>query len=184
MRHIVLTLVALVAAATVAAQSTEEVKRRLALSPGKVVVVEQAEAAAAVKAVDSKAKRETVAGYTILLFSDNSPLARENAFKAKEAFEHNFRDTALTMYYESPSFYVTAGAYLTMEEAVIELNRFRQIFPKAIVQSKELEVEQFTKIEGLHDKPRRGEESRIAADTTATATEVDSLVGKVFEPVQ
>ena len=146
--------------------------------------VEQAEAAAAVKAVDGRAKREKVAGYTILLFSDNSPLARENAFKAKEAFEHNFRDTKLTMYYESPSFYVTAGAYLTMEEAVIELNRFRQIFPKAIVQSKELEVEQFTKIEGLHDKPRRSEESRIEADTTATEPEVDSLVGKIFEPVQ
>ena len=176
--------IALVAAGTVAAQSTEQVRHRLAKAPGEVVVVEQAEAAAAVKAVDGRAKREKVAGYTILLFSDNSPLARENAFKAKEAFEHNFRDTKLTMYYESPSFYVTAGAYLTMEEAVIELNRFRQIFPKAIVQSKELEVEQFTKIEGLHDKPRRGEETRIAADTTATEPEVDSLVGKVFEPVQ
>lgn len=177
-------LIALVAAGTVAAQSTEQVRHRLAKAPGEVVVVEQAEAATAVKAVDGRAKREKVSGYTILLFSDNSPLARENAFKAKAAFEHNFRDTKLTMYYESPSFYVTAGAYLTMEEAVIELNRFRQIFPKAIVQSKELEVQQFTKIEGLRDKPRRSEESRIEADTTATEPEVDSLVGKVFEPVQ
>lgn len=166
------------------AQNIEQVKQRLAQKPGAVVVVEQADAATAVRAVDGKAKREKVQGYTILLFSDNSPLARENAFKAKEAFEHNFRDTQLTMYYESPSFYVTAGAYLTMEEAVIELNRFRTIFPKAIVQSKELEVMTFTEVEGLHDKPTQDEEPRVKADSMVAEPTIDSLVGRVFVPLQ
>jgi hypothetical protein len=163
------------------AQTTERVKQRLASSPAEVTIVEQDEAAAAVRAIDQRAKREKVYGYTILLFSDNSPQARENAFKAKEAFEHNFRDTKLVMFYESPSFYVTAGSYLTMEEAVIELNRFRQIFPKAIVQSKELEVKTFTKVEGPRDRVKHDEIVEQIDSTTTTAV-VDSLVGKVFVP--
>ena len=168
----------------VSAQSISAMKSRLSVGNNKVAVVEQSDVSESVRQVESRARRTKVNGYTILILSDNSSRARENAVEAKEKFEEHFPDIEVQMYYESPSFYVTAGAYLTMEEAVIELNRFRQIFPKAIVQSKELEVEQFTKIEGLHDKPRRSEESRIEADTTATEPEVDSLVGKVFEPVQ
>ena len=63
--------------------------------------------------------------------------------KAKETFEENFPETKVEMYYESPSFYVTAGRYLTKEEAIIELWRFRSVFPKAITQSREMDISEF-----------------------------------------
>ena len=84
-----------------------------------------------------------MSGYTILILSDNSQTARENANKAKELFEENFKDTKVKMYYESPSFYVSAGHYLTKEEAIIELWRFRSVFPKAITQSREIDITEF-----------------------------------------
>jgi hypothetical protein len=47
------------------------------------------------------------------------------------------------MYYQSPSFYVAAGEYLTKEEAIIEMMRFRTIFPKAITQMREMDITDF-----------------------------------------
>ena len=52
-------------------------------------------------------------------------------------------DTEVKMYYESPSFYVSAGHYLTKEEAIIEMMRFRSVFPKAIAQSREMDIMDF-----------------------------------------
>ena len=75
--------------------------------------------------------------------SDNSETARENANKAKETFEENFPETKVKMYYESPSFYVSAGSYLTKEEAIIEMMRFRSVFPKAIAQNREMDITDF-----------------------------------------
>ena len=84
-----------------------------------------------------------VNGYTILLLSDNSSRARENAVEAKTKFEENFPDIEVQMYYESPSFYVAAGRYMTKEEAIIEMMRFRAVFPKAIAQNREMELADF-----------------------------------------
>ena len=78
-----------------------------------------------------------------MILADNSQTARENANKAKELFEENFKDPKVKMYYESPSFYVSAGQYLTKEEAIIELWRFRSVFPKAITQSREIDISEF-----------------------------------------
>lgn len=125
------------------AQNIAGVKSRLAVGENQVTVVEQSDAASAVRAVEQRPKRTKVNGYTILLLSDNSHMARENAVKAKELFEENFAGIEVEMYYESPSFYVTAGRYLTKEEAIIELWRFRSVFPKAITQSREMEIDDF-----------------------------------------
>ena len=125
------------------AQSVAGVRSRLAVGANKVTIVEQSDAAATVKAVEQRPKRTKVNGYTVLILSDNSRTARENAVKAKETFEENFPETKVEMYYESPSFYVTAGRYLTKEEAIIELWRFRSVFPKAITQSRELDINEF-----------------------------------------
>lgn len=125
------------------AQNIAGVKSRLAVGENSVTVIEQSDAASAVRAVEQRPKRTKVNGYTILLLSDNSHVARENAVKAKELFEESFPGIAVEMYYQSPSFYVTAGSYLTKEEAIIELWRFRSVFPKAITQSREMEIEDF-----------------------------------------
>lgn len=129
--------------AEASAQSVAGVRSRLAVGANKVTIVEQSEAAAAVRTVEQRPKRTKVNGFTVLILSDNSRTARENAVKAKETFEENFPETKVEMYYESPSFYVTAGRYLTKEEAIIELWRFRSVFPKAITQSREMDIEEF-----------------------------------------
>ena len=132
-----------VLAADASAQSVSAMKSRLAVGGNKVTVVEQSEVSESVRQVESRPRRTKVNGYTILLLSDNSSRARENAVEAKEKFEENFPDIEVQMYYQSPSFYVAAGEYLTKEEAIIEMMRFRTIFPKAITQMREMDITDF-----------------------------------------
>lgn len=186
-RILFLTIVTLVGLCGVAeAQSIQHVKQRMGATQGVVNVVEQPDAETVVKAVEGRTHRTHVQGYTILLFSDNSPVARENAFKAKEAFELNFRGKELEMFYESPSFYVTTGAYITMEEAVVELNVFRSIFPKAILQTKEFELKEFAAKRDISIRElRRQAQQSPKLDTLAVDSQqmvIDTLVGRVFQP--
>ena len=128
---------------SVAAQSVSAMKSRLSVGNNKVAIVEQSDVSESVRTVEMRPKRTKVTGYTILILSDNSHTARENAVEAKTKFEENFPETEVKMYYESPSFYVSAGHYLTKEEAIIEMMRFRAIFPKAIAQSREMDITEF-----------------------------------------
>ena len=140
---IFLTVIAAVVALDGSAQNIAAKKSRLATGANGVTVVEQSEVSDAVRSVESRAKRTKVNGYTILILSDNSSRARENAVEAKDTFEENFPETEVKMYYESPSFYVSAGHYLTKEEAIIEMMRFRSVFPKAIAQNREMDITDF-----------------------------------------
>ena len=128
---------------SVSAQSVAAMKSRLSVGNNKVAIVEQSDVSESVRTVEMRPKRTKVTGYTILILSDNSHTARENANEAKTKFEESFPDTEVKMYYESPSFYVSAGHYLTKEEAIIEMMRFRSVFPKAIAQSREMEIMDF-----------------------------------------
>ena len=101
---IFLTVIAAVVALDGSAQNLAAKKSRLATGANGVTVVEQSEVADAVRSVESRAKRTKVNGYTILILSDNSSRARENAVEAKDTFEENFPETEVKMYYESPSF--------------------------------------------------------------------------------
>jgi hypothetical protein len=146
MKKIVLLLLAVVAWSwndEVSAQNIAAVKSRLATGKNPVSVVEQSDASMAVRTIEQKPKREKVTGYTILLLSDNSHQAREKAVAARDLFRDTFVGVNVEMYYESPSFYVTAGRYLTKEEAIIELWRFRAVFPKAITQNREFDITDF-----------------------------------------
>ena len=140
---IFLTVIAAVVALDGSAQNIAAKKSRLATGANGVTVVEQSEVSDAVRSVESRAKRTKVNGYTILILSDNSSRARENAVEAKDTFEENFPETEVKMYYETPSFYVTAGSYLTKEEAIIKMMRFRSVFPKAIAQNREMDITDF-----------------------------------------
>lgn len=143
MKLLLTILVLAFSSCAVSAQEIGGMRARLASGRDRVTVTEQGDAAQAIRSVEQRAKRTKVNGYTILILSDNSQQARENATKAKQTFEENFPDTEVRMYYESPSFYVTAGRYLTKEEAIIELWRIRSVFPKAISQSREMDIEDF-----------------------------------------
>ena len=125
------------------AQNVAAAKERMATGTNSVTVVEKGDVEKTVRSVEARPKRTKVSGYTILILSDNSQTARENANKAKQTFEETFPDVKVEMYYQSPSFYVAAGRYLTKEEAIIELWRFRTVFPKAITQSREVDISEF-----------------------------------------
>ena len=146
MKHfakIVLVAIFVALSGSASAQSVAAMKSRLAQGDNKVSVVEQSDVSESVRQVEGRARRTKVNGYTILLLSDNSSRARENAVEAKTKFEENFPDIEVQMYYESPSFYVAAGRYMTKEEAIIEMMRFRAVFPKAIAQNREMELADF-----------------------------------------
>lgn len=144
MKRLILTAVIVLAASfATSAQNVAAMKNRLSLGASPVTVTEQSDVAQAVRTVEQRPARTKVNGYTILILSDNSQTARENANKAKETFEENFPDIDVEMYYQSPSFYVSAGRYLTKEEAIIELWRFRAVFPKAITQNREFDITDF-----------------------------------------
>ena len=136
-------IIALATSFAASAQNISAMKNRLASGANPVTVTEQADVMQTVRSVEQRPARTKVNGFTILILSDNSQTARENANKAKETFEETFPDTKVEMYYESPSFYVAAGRYLSKEEAIIELWRFRTVFPKAITQSREFGIEEF-----------------------------------------
>lgn len=143
MKRLILTIVLLGVAMLTSAQNVAAVKERLATGANAVTVTEKGDVEQTVRSVEARPKRTKVNGYTILILSDNSQTARENANKAKQTFEENFPDVKVEMYYQSPSFYVTAGRYLTKEEAILELWRFRTVFPKAITQSREVDISEF-----------------------------------------
>ena len=146
MKKILLILVLAVAASwshDAQAQNIAAMKNRLSLGENPVSVTEQSDASATVRAIEQRPKRTKLSGYTILLLADNSHQAREKAVEARDLFLNTFPDIEVEMYYESPSFYVTAGRYLTKEEAIIELWRFRSLFPKAITQSREMDISDF-----------------------------------------
>ncbi|MBO5894033.1 MAG: hypothetical protein J6Q31_07215 [Alistipes sp.] len=143
MKKLILTIVLLGVAMLTSAQNVAAVKERLAAGANAVTVTEKGDVEQTVRSVEARPKRTKVNGYTILILSDNSQTARENANKAKQTFEENFPDVKVEMYYQSPSFYVAAGRYLTKEEAILELWRFRTVFPKAIIQSREVDISEF-----------------------------------------
>lgn len=143
MLKILLLAIATVAAVEGSAQNIAAKKSRLASGESRVTVVEQSEVAESVRSVEARPKRTKLNGYTILILSDNTSRARENAVEAKDTFEEHFPETEVEMYYESPSFYVSAGSYMTKEEAIIEMMRFRSVFPKAIAQNREMDIEDF-----------------------------------------
>lgn len=173
MKKIVLLLLAVVAWSLndeVSAQNIAAVKSRLAAGDNPVSVVEQSDASMAVRTIEQKPKRGKVTGYTILLLSDNSHQAREKAVAARDLFRNTFVGVNVEMYYESPSFYVTAGRYLTKEEAIIELWRFRSVFPKAIVQSRTMPITDFIEV----PKPIRPEPpvEAVMADSVKVVNDV------------
>ena len=84
---------------SVAAQSVSAMKSRLSVGNNKVAIVEQSDVSESVRTVEMRPKRTKVTGYTILILSDNSHTARENAVEAKTKFEENFPETEVKMYY-------------------------------------------------------------------------------------
>lgn len=136
MKRTLLILWAMLAAATLRAQTLDDFKRQLAqpaFDGARIEVTEHGDAAAAMARAAEAVSQRTFSGWRISLFFGNSPSARAEAARVKEEFETAFPGDWVDISYENPYFKVTAGACATSEEAIILLERYRKVFPKAFL---------------------------------------------------
>lgn len=174
MRKIFLIITLLAAAtAVVSAQSVSRVKSRLAESSaagGRITVAEDESTAAAVRQSDLRGKPTSVKGYRVVIFFDNGQYASDKAKAVMHSFCEKFPSINAYMVYENPYFKVSVGDCLTMEEAVILMNRVSGAFPTAFPKSEEIELSELTDV-----KPERGE----SADSSADSAAADSMTTAV-----
>lgn len=132
-------LIALVLAASLpaAAQDIALMRERLAqpspASSSTVKVVEDSAAAEAVRRYDQTAKPERIAGYRIRIFFDNGQNARTQALETEARFKSEFPGIPTFLAYENPSYIVTVGNCMTIDEALMLWNRVRKSFTTAFL---------------------------------------------------
>ncbi len=76
-------------------------------------------------------KRVEMQGYRIGIFFDNSATARLRATEVVQQCDSLLGDLKTTMSYDNPYFKVSTGYCLSQEEAVMQLHRVQQHFPRA-----------------------------------------------------
>lgn len=147
-RNLLLVPMLLLGAATLRAQSLDAFKERLAapvpsraaFGPAAVKVAEYGDAAEAVRAAARQNARQRFKGYRVCVFLDNGPEARAQAQAAETLFRERFPEIPVHLFYEKLYFKVTAGNCVTAEEAILLMERVRELFPKAFIKSEDLTV--------------------------------------------
>lgn len=182
MRKIVLIFIVLAAAtAAVSAQSVSRVRSRLSemsASGGRITVVEDASAAAAMRQSDLRVKQTKVKGYRVVIFFDNGQYASDKAKSVMTSFRERFPSINAYMVYENPYFKVSVGDCLTMEEAVILMNRVSGAFPKAFPKSEDIKLADLTDVKSESDvaaEPSDGQPSELPS--SAADEDVESPKG-------
>ena len=153
MRKILIFAVALFVCSSVSAQKIEDFKARLAEQVinasigmvGEVVVHEVGTAAEVVRTSDATKKVESVKGFRIVIFFDNSSTARAKAEEAIMNFNLLYPDVHSHMDYENPYFKVLVGGCITSEEAIVLLGRIKHNFPKAYITREDIKLEELTR---------------------------------------
>jgi len=168
MRNIFLITILLAAfAAEASAQSVSRVRSRLAemsAAGGCVTVSEDESTAAAVRQSDLRVKPSKVRGYRVVIFFDNGQYASDKAKAVMDSFTEKFPSVNAYMTYENPYFKVSVGDCLTMEEAVILMNRVGDAFPTAFPKSEDIGLDELVDV-----KPERSGQSSSADDSPADA---------------
>ncbi|MFI3263057.1 MAG: hypothetical protein R3Y26_09145 [Rikenellaceae bacterium] len=95
---------------------------------------------------------KTIKAYSVRIFFDNSQNARKGSEEAKKLFKKLYPDTYILDEYTAPYFKVTAGKFLTHEEAIILWGNILSDFPNAFVVNNYLPIEEFTNSSVLRDK--------------------------------
>lgn len=146
MRYIVF-IFALCLSLSASAQSVEQVKRELVRSSkegGSVVVIEGEGVHDAVKVVESQRRSREVSGFRIVIFSDNSQYAGDNATTLLQEFKSLYPHINAYLVYESPYFKVSVGDCLSMEEAQILMAKILGNYPKAFPRRENIALEALT----------------------------------------
>lgn len=88
--------------------------------------------------------RKTIRGYCVRIFFDNSQNARNESQKAMDKFKKMYPETFVQNEYTAPYFKVTAGNFLTHEEAIVLWANISREFPSSFVVSKSNLLNKFT----------------------------------------
>lgn len=75
----------------------------------------------------------SIRGYRIRIFFDNSQSARSSAQQVQEQFKGLYPSIPCNLIYENPYFKVTVGNCLSMEEAIMLWNKVSKSFEKAFI---------------------------------------------------
>ncbi len=113
------------------------------LSAQQLTVRKSEKAAEALSIIDSLPRNTSVQGYRIGLFFDNGQEARTKATLMRDTFVANFPTEPVYMVYQSPYYKVSAGDYLTEEEAIVSFEKIRKVFPNAYVMREVMEITHF-----------------------------------------
>ncbi|MFI3268366.1 MAG: hypothetical protein R3Y51_06590 [Rikenellaceae bacterium] len=95
---------------------------------------------------------KTIKAYSVRIFFDNSQDARSGSEKAKKKFKELYPDTYVFDEYTAPYFKVTAGKFLTHEEAIILWGNILSEFPNAFVVNNYLPLSEFTNSKVLKEQ--------------------------------
>lgn len=140
-------VVALCIGFTVSAQSVEQMKRGLLNATeqaGSVVVVEGEGVRDAVYTVEAQRRAKEIAGFRIVIFSDNGQYAGDNADSVLQEFKSLYPQINAYLVYESPYFKVSVGDCLSMEEAQILMAKILGNYPKAFPRRESIALEALT----------------------------------------
>ena len=145
-------LLALLLSFPAAGQGIGTFKARLA-RPGEstdavVTVREYGSAVEAVRRYDNSDRPTEIPGYRIRIFFDNGQNARSEALATQERFRSEFPGIPTFLVYENPSYIVTVGNCITIDEALMLWDRV------------------------LREEPVPVPESGLQADTVAAVTRV------------
>ncbi len=96
-----------------------------------ISINEDESARSALRPFEVREASESLNGYRVGVYFDNSSHARSGAESVMQRCDSLLGDIPATMTYDNPYFKVSVGYSTTEEEAVIMLNRVQRYFPKA-----------------------------------------------------
>lgn len=144
---------AIVMSQVASGQEIADFKARLAMpndkSDATVEVREFGTAAEAVMLYDNAAKPEEIDGYRIRIFFDNGQNARSEAMATQERFRSEFPGIPTFLVYENPSYIVTVGNCVSMDEALMLWDRVRRSFNTAFLWRGKIPVKEILRREEI-----------------------------------
>jgi len=121
---------------TAEGQSVAVMRGRLAgpaADGANVTIREHDSARHVVGACDNAARDGKVQGYRVRIYFGNGQNARQEAMETQSRFRTEFPGVPTYLVYENPSFMVTVGNCVTMDEALMLWNRVRHSFATAFL---------------------------------------------------
>ena len=137
-------LVMLMLGLSASAQSVEQVRRGLLTNTdngGSVVVFEGDGVSDAVLAVESQRRVKEVSGFRLVIFSDNSQYAGDNAERVLKEFTDLYPRINAYLVYESPYFKVSVGDCISMEEAQMLISKIQGYYPTAFPRREKISLD-------------------------------------------